>query len=233
MKAILLALLTLGLASVGPLIFPIAQSGHGNLEMLASYALFPSIVFLGAVAVFARRGEEWLSRSIVRGALAGAIATVALEIVRLTGFHFGYMPGNLPRLMGVLLLDRFAQGPSLTSDLAGWAYHFWNGASFGIIYTLMLGTRRRWVGAVFGLAIGVGFLVSPVVLSLGVGYFGLEFSYGFPITVILAHLAFGGSLGVLAYALLGPQIDRFFSAFRPPQCESCGAADTARSQAAH
>jgi hypothetical protein len=212
------------------MIFPIAQSGHGNLATLASNLLVPSIVFLAAVAVFARRGEAWLSRTIVRGALAGAIATVALEIVRLTGFHFGYMPGNLPRLMGVLLLDRFAQGPSLASDIAGWAYHFWNGASFGIIYSLLLGTRRRWAGAIFGLAIGLGFLVSPVVISLGVGYFGLEYSYGFPITVLLAHLAFGGSLGVLSYAFLGPQIDRLISALRATHCETCGDMGTARSQ---
>jgi len=231
MKAIFLTLLTLALVTVGPLIFPIAQSGHGNLATLASNVLLPSIVFLAAVAVFARRGEAWLSRTIVRGALAGAIATVALEMVRLSGFHFGYMPGNLPRLMGVLLLDRFALGPSLASDIAGWAYHFWNGASFGIIYGLLLGTRRRWVGVLFGLAVGLGFLVSPVVVSLGVGYFGLQFSYGFPITVLLAHLAFGAALGVLSYWFLGPQPDRLISALRAAHCEGCGNMDTVRQQA--
>jgi hypothetical protein len=231
MKRTFLTLLTLALASVGPLIFPIAQSGHGNLATLASNFLLPSIVFLGAVGVFARRSEAWLSRTIVRGALAGAIATVALEIVRIIGFHFGYMPGNLPRLMGVLLLDRFAQDPSLASDVAGWAFHFWNGASFGIIYALMLGTRRRWAGVLFGLAIGLGFLISPVVISLGVGYFGLQFSYGLPITVLLAHLAFGAALGVLSYRLLGPQPDRVISAFPPAHCESGSDLNRTRSHA--
>jgi hypothetical protein len=181
----------------------------------------PSIVFLAAIAVFARRGEAWLSRTIVLGALAGAIATVALEIVRLVGFYFDYMPGNLPRLMGVLLLDRFALGPSPASDIAGWTYHFWNGASLGIIYSLMLGTRRRWLGGIFGLAVGLGFLVSPVVISLGVGYFGLQYSYGFPITVLLAHLAFGGALGVLSYRLMGPQPDRLISSLRAGHCATC------------
>jgi uncharacterized protein DUF6789 len=226
MKRIFLTLLVLALATVGPTIFPIAQSGHGNLAALAVEALLPSIVFLAAIAVFARRGEHWLSRTIVLGALAGTIATIALEIVRLIGFHFDYMPGNLPRLMGVLLLDRFALGPSPASDIAGWAYHFWNGASFGIIYSLLLGTRRRWAGPIFGLAIGIGFLVSPVVISLGVGYFGLQFSYGFPVTVLLAHLAFGAALGVISYRLLGPQPDQLLSALRARPCGACGSTAT-------
>jgi hypothetical protein len=231
MTAIFLTLLTLALAAVGPLIFPIALSGHGTLAALAINFLVPAIVFLAAIAVFSRQSQPWLSRTVVRGAWAGAVATIALEIIRLTGFHFDYMPGNLPRLMGVLLLDRFAQGPSLASDIAGWAYHFWNGASFGIIYGLLLGTRRRWVGAIFGLTVGLGFLVSPVVVSLGVGYFGLQFSYGFPITVLLAHLAFGTALGVLSYWFLGPQPDRLISVLRAAHCEGCGAMDTAPRQA--
>jgi hypothetical protein len=227
MKVIVLVLITLGLASVGPLIFPAAQSGHGNLSVLASHFLVPTVVLLGAIAVSLRNSHAWLSRAIVVGALAGAVATIALEVVRLFGFHLGYMPGNLPRLMGVLILDRLAQGPSFISDLAGFAYHFWNGASFGIIYVLLLGTRRRWLGTMFGLAIGLGFLVSPVVLSLGVGYFGLEFSRGFPVTVVLAHLAFGTALGSLTYRFLGPQPDRLLSSVRAGHCSSCSVASPA------
>lgn len=231
MTAIFLTLFTLALAAVGPMIFPVAQSGHGTLAALAVNFLVPAIVLLVATAVFSRQSNPWLPRAITRGALAGAFATIALEIIRLTGFHFDYMPGNLPRLMGVLLLDRFAQGPSLASDIAGWTYHFWNGASFGIIYSLLLGTRRRWVGPIFGIAIGMGFLVSPVVISLGVGYFGLQYSYGFPITVLLAHLAFGGSLGLVSHRLLGPQPDRLISALRGMHCGTCGDMDAATSHA--
>jgi hypothetical protein len=133
------------------------------------------------------------------------LATVPLEAVRFVGFHFDYMPGNLPRLMGVLLLDRFAEGPSTASDIAGWAYHFWNGTSFGIIYAVLLGTRRRWLGALYGLLIGIGFMVSPVVKSLGVGYFGLQFSFGFPVTVTLAHLGSVLALGFLARCFVAGQ----------------------------
>lgn len=202
-KPILLILLALGLASVGPLIFPMAQAGYANLATLASHYLLPAVFALAIVARLTRRSEARISRAIVWGALVGAVATLPLEAVRLTGFHYGFMPGNLPRLMGVLLLDRFALGPSTASDFAGWAYHFWNGASFGVIYALLLGTRRPTIGILYGVAIGLGFMVSPVVVSLGVGYFGLQFSYGFPATVLLAHLAFGTALGIFSRRLLG------------------------------
>jgi hypothetical protein len=32
----------------------------------------------------------------------------------------------------------------------------------------LFGTQRRWVGALYALLIGIGFMVSPVVKSLGV-----------------------------------------------------------------
>jgi hypothetical protein len=144
-----------------------------------------------------------IARAIVLGAAAGALATLPLEAVRLIGFHYGYMTVNLPRLMGVLLLNRFAEGPSLSSDIAGCAYHFWNGASFGILFVALFGARRRWLAAIYGFAIGVGFLLSPVVASLGVGFFGIEFSRGFPVIVLAAHLAFGGTLGLLTRLFIG------------------------------
>jgi hypothetical protein len=197
--------IVLALAAVGPNLFPAAQAGYSTLHVLAIRLLLPSILGLGLIPAALWRSQSALSRAVVWGAVAGVLATIPLEVVRLAGFHFDYMPGNLPRLMGVLLLDRFAEGPSTASDIAGWAYHFWNGASFGIIYAVLFGTRRRWIGALYGLLIGIGFMVSPVVKSLGVGYFGLQFSYGFPITVGLAHLGFGVALGFLARRFLAGQ----------------------------
>lgn len=194
----MLALVALALASVGPIIFPAAQAGYGTLASSATHFLLPAIGGLALLTIVARRRDRWIYKAIIVGAVSGAVATGALEIFRITGYELGFMPGNLPRLMGVLLLDRFALGPSLSSDLAGWVYHVWNGASFGIMYVLLIGTRRTWTGPVFGLAIGLGFMVSPVVLSLGAGYFGLQYSLGFAPTVLLAHVAFGWTLGALA-----------------------------------
>jgi hypothetical protein len=203
MKRVLIILWLLTLGSVSPLIFPIAESGRNSLDVLARVALLPALALLLVTVGVLHRIDDSLARISVVGLAAGAIATVALEATRLPGFWLGFMPGNLPRLMGVLLLNQFASGPSLRSDIAGWAYHFWNGASFGLIYVLVFGTCRRWVAAVLGVLLGVGFMFSPVVSALGVGFLGLEFSKGFPLTVTLAHAAFGLALGRLTVTWLG------------------------------
>ncbi len=48
------------------------------------------------------------------------------------GFGLDLRLGSLAGLMGVLLFDRFALGPTVGSTLGGFAYHFWNVACFGI-----------------------------------------------------------------------------------------------------
>jgi hypothetical protein len=193
----------LAAASVSPLIFPLAESGHSTMDVLAKFALLPAIALIAAIWGHLHRRDDPLARHITVGLVAGTVATISLEMVRLPGFWLGFMPGNLPRLMGVLLLNQFATGPTPVSDLAGWAYHFWNGASFGLIYVLVFGTSRRWVAAIYGVLLGFGFMLSPVVSALGVGFLGLEFSRGFPATVTLAHAAFGTVLGWLSARWLG------------------------------
>jgi hypothetical protein len=109
----------------------------------------------------------------------------------------GFMPGNLPELMGVLLFDRFALGPTIASTLAGFTYHFWNGACFGIIFALGRFRLPAWSAIPYGLAVGIGFLVSPVAQGLGVGVFGVDFGWRFAATVLTAHLAFGAAIASL------------------------------------
>lgn len=214
LRPLSLVLLALLAAAVGPNIFPAAEAGYGELNIFSIRLLLPAIAVLVVIVALSRRWEPAIARVIVWGAVAGALATIPLEAVRISGYLLGFMPGNLPRLMGVLLLNRFALGPSSASDIAGWAYHFWNGASFGIIYVLVFSTARPWVGLVYGIAIGVGFMLSPAVVALGVGYFGLQFSDWFSVTVLTAHIAFGLALGLLAKEFLGSERSPVWVALR-------------------
>jgi hypothetical protein len=129
--------------------------------------------------------------------VSGPFATFALEAIRYSGFRLGFMPGNLPELMGVLLLDRFALGPTAAFSAAGFTYHLWIGACFGIIFVVGRFKLADWWAIPYAIAIGIGFLVSPVVQGLGVGVFGIDFGWHFAATVLLAHLAFGVALSLL------------------------------------
>jgi len=201
-KRVVNLLPVLALASVAPNAFPVAQLGIVPLHELAIYAILPAAALLVALAILGwKKGWTDINRVVLPGAMAGAIATLALEAVRYPGFLMGTMPGNLPDLMGVLLLNQFAEGPSTASTIAGNAYHAWNGSSFGIIFAALaqIGLARRtttWTTA-FGILIGLGFLVSPVVQSLGVGLFGVDFGWRFAATVLTAHAAFGLALASL------------------------------------
>lgn len=193
-------LAVLATASVSLQIFPVAAAGYSTMEMLALYFLLPAIgllalcILLGMLAGWRRLYQDTLG-----GMWIGALATIGLEVVRIIGFRvFDAMPGSLPMLAGVLLTNQFMQGPTLLSDAVGWAYHFWNGACFGIIYLLVLGRRSWWIGVIYGLVIAVVFMSSPVVVMTGAGYFGSGVGPGFAATVLAAHCVFGGTMGWLA-----------------------------------
>ena len=142
-RKIVLLLMLLFLSAVAPNLFVMAQKGIAPLSSLAAGFLIPSIVFIAIILVISRILKySDIVRLTLNGIVAGLIATIALEIFRESGFRLGTMPGQLPRLMGVLILDQFASGPDLGSDIAGWAYHFWNGAAFGIIFSLLFGQSK-------------------------------------------------------------------------------------------
>jgi hypothetical protein len=197
MEELLLSGVALAAAGVSPNLFWLAQGGYFKLSAVAVWVLIPSVIVLLLVLAIAwARHQTRLVNRIVAGGVAGGLATIALEIVRSGGFHLGQMPGSLPELMGVLLLDRFMLGPSVASNLAGWSYHYWNGVCFGLIFTVVLGRKPMWTALVYGVFLAVGFLASPAVTALGVGFMGKNMP-GMPVTVVLAHVAYATVLWLL------------------------------------
>jgi len=190
-EPVLLGAGLLATAGISPNLFPADLAGVAKLSTTGPEVLLPSILlFFVLVVVARRRGHDGLANRAIAGMLAGLVATLGLEVVRATSFRLGGMPGDMPRLLGVLLTDRFMDGPDLRSDLLGWAYHFWNGATFGIIFAVLFGKRSwRWT-VVYAQLIGIGLLVGPVVKSFGIGFMGKDMP-AMPATVVLAHLVFG------------------------------------------
>ncbi len=218
-KKLALVTIVLILSGIAPNLFAYAETGNATLSSLAIEYLIPSaaLIFIITFLNFLMKFKD-LNKQIYNGIIAGLIGTIGLEIIREIGFRLGGMPGDLPKLMGVLLLDRFAQGPGFWSNVAGWAYHFWNGACFGIIFSLVLGNPKIGAGIAYGFFIGTGFMISPVTRTLGIGAFGFQFKngYQFITTVTLAHIAFGAILGMIIYRMNTEQpniLKRLRSAF--------------------
>jgi hypothetical protein len=95
----------------------------------------------------------------------------------------------------MILGQPLAQGEySTPAHLLGWAYHFSNGATFGVMYLALIGNaeHRPWCWA-FIMAAGsrVGKLLKPYP-----GVFSLDVSGRFIFVTAPAHTIFGAVLGL-------------------------------------
>ena len=186
-------------ASVSPNAFVYAATGAMTLHWLGEIAILPAAVLWVGLFAFSRaQGWRDLGNAFTLALIGGALATVAMEVVRITGFRvFDAMPGSIPMLLGVLLTDRFMQGPDLMSDTLGTLDHFMNGIGFAFLYVALFGRRHWFAGVAYGLVIATVFMLSPVMNITGAGLFGQAFApVKFPLTVYLAHIAYGATLGV-------------------------------------
>ncbi|UQA91109.1 hypothetical protein [Streptomyces halobius] len=205
------AVVLAGATAAGALLFALAEGGYATLSDLVREVGLP-----GAIAVVAAPLIAWrisgprLGRAVLLGAVAGIAGTAVLELARETGFRgFDSMPGDIAMLMGVLLRDQIMQGPDTASNIAGWGYHVWNGAMFGVIYAVLIGGFPRrgrggalagtLMGLVYGLLLGTGFMASPVPNAVGAGEFGVDMWPKFALTVYLAHAGFGALTGFLVH----------------------------------
>lgn len=198
-----LALTTAGLgaAAVGPNILVVATSpGMPEMPELVRLALLPSLALILMVWGAAKVTHlPRLANRIAAGIWMGATASGALDAIRLSGFHLGLMPGNMPRMFGVMIFDRMAEGPTLGSDVVGYLYHYWVGACFGVTYALLAGRARWWGGLIWGLLIEIGMMVTPpMVIAMDTGYFGSKAGPGLFFVSLTAHVGFGIALGLLA-----------------------------------
>lgn len=172
--------------------------------------LLPSTVLLYGVALLDRsRGDGRLWRAVVIGTLAGLVGAVAYDIFRLPfvfsnawGLEALVPPMPLfkvfPRF-GAMILGQPVEQPaySLTAQIIGWAYHFSNGATFGVMFAAMIGESSRrfgggWLWAVL-MATGIEacLLASPYAQ-----FFGITLSSRFVVVTLVAHIIFGIGMGL-------------------------------------
>jgi hypothetical protein len=91
-SSVFLRLVLAAIASAAPNFFPAAQAGYANLAQLGKFLILPSAALLIAAMIALRSRESEIASTLRRGAIAGALATVGLEVIRYSGFRLGYMP---------------------------------------------------------------------------------------------------------------------------------------------
>jgi hypothetical protein len=154
----------------------------------------PSLVVIYALAAYARKiSAHILTNALWVGFWSGLAATVVYDGVRFLverGHLFGYN-GFVP----ILLFGSWITGRPTTSTVArlvGWTYHYWNGATFGVIYALALGRKRWWWG------VGYGILMECFMLGLFPLFLKVTNKVDFIAVSMIGHLFYGAVLGLLA-----------------------------------
>jgi len=154
----------------------------------------PSIVLLLALGVYAHRINEsiFLNRLAV-GVWAGLVSTFAYDGIRYVFWQtniFSFNPFISHPIFGTLISGL----PETTTAaiLIGWAYHFWNGIGFGIMYTLVAGPAHWRYAILWALFLEVGWLTAlPSVLEFRLNTELVALS-------LIGHGAYGIGLGLLS-----------------------------------
>jgi len=181
-------------------------------------AIIPSIIIIFAIGILSRSKFPRLSSRLFKGMAAGAIASIALEAIRIPAYMFAkWMPmDSMISLPGLLLTEKITAlsqvkqiimqsglpmnlyHAPLDAFLAGGLWHFWNGATFGIIYALLIGKGKWWYGMIWAVIIEMVMMMAPYLIMMK-GPFGIQYMDGYNIFVItlIAHVIFGAVLGII------------------------------------
>src|SRR4051794_27292706 len=154
------------------------------MRLFTIFIFVPALGALLAGAYFDKhRGDGRLWQAVLIGLSAGLLAAVAYDVFRLPfvfakewGLVSVIPPMQLfkvfPRFGAMILGQPIEQTHySTTTQLLGWAYHFSNGATFGVMYIAIIGnpTRRHWAwGVVMAVALELGMLLTPYPQVFGI-----------------------------------------------------------------
>jgi hypothetical protein len=176
------------------------------MRRFASFIFFPATGLLFVFAAADRcLGDRRLWRAVMIGASAGLLAAIVYDLFRLP-FVFARELGIesvVPTLslfkvfprFGAMILGQPLEQPaySLAARLIGWAYHFSNGLTFGVMYLAMIGdgARRHWGWAVaMAAGLELAMLLTPYPTVLGIHITGT-----FVAVTLAVHLIFGVAMG--------------------------------------
>jgi len=206
-----------------------------SYAMYRDVAIIPSVVAIFAIGILVRSKFPRLTNRLFIGMAAGAVASFALEAIRIPAYMFTkWIPmDSMISVPGLLLTEKITMlsevkqtimqsgvpmnlyHAPLDAFMVGALWHFWNGATFGIVYALLIGKGKWWYGMIWAVIIEMVMMVAPYLIIMK-GPFGIEHMDGYNIFVItlIAHLVFGAVLGIL--------VQKWKKDYEPTTTESIG-----------
>ena len=181
-----LLLLLLGASSITSLLLYF----YGLMEMGRSVksVVFPAAAMLLLLTLWAKHtGRGALYERMLAGLFAGALATLAYDLVRVPIAWSGLPVFKAISYFGMVISGQLA--PTAASEVFGWAYHLSNGIGFGLMYAALVSVPRLWSAVLWGLLLEGAMLVTPYA-----EVFGYKVSPAFLAMTIGAHIVYGITL---------------------------------------
>lgn len=200
-----LTLIALAAGGLSPLLIVAATTGGDGLAPMP--VLFfavdvPAMLIVAAILIYARTvGLDRLYRRLWVGVVGGVALTMALDVIRVAGVRLGYLPDSIT-MFGNMITDRMAMAdPTVLSYTLGGVYHYLNGISFGLIFSILFGLTQWWGPVLYSvLFVETGMMTLPP-MAPKFGLFGLDkydsLLNGYYLTTLLAHLAMGLALAAV------------------------------------
>jgi len=164
------------------------------MTFFLTYFGVPSLLLLFSLAAWARRIDAAVFLNCLgvglAGGLAGTLAYDAARYLLQKTQLFSYDGFTAIYIFGMWISGQPMHSPA--AALAGWIYHFWNGLSFGVFYTLTFG-RGHWLYGV-----GYGLVMEILMLGLFPMFLRVSNKLDFITLSLIGHLFYGAGLGVVA-----------------------------------
>ena len=186
--------------------------GWSTMRSFTFCISLPALAALCGLAVADRAiGTRRLWNAVLVGATAGLVAAATYDVFRLPFVYADTLGIQqivpalklfkvFPRFGAMILGQPLEQSHySLSAQLVGWAYHFSNGLTFGVMYVALIGdaTKRHWVWAiVFAVGLEMSMLFTPYP-----AFFGIALTAKFVAVTLITHLVFGIVMGLVTARL--------------------------------
>ena len=165
--------------------------GLASMQAVTLWLFVPCAIALVAVWAWGRRGGPTeVADALAIGALGGLLGTFGYDLIRVP-FLLGGLRVFAPiEAYGVWIAG--AAQSSVWTLLTGWAYHFSNGITFGIMYALVARGRHWGWGVAWAMLLETIALFSPFgpIFNLSSNPVAIGIAY-------LGHVAYGLPLGLL------------------------------------